>query len=451
MEKVELFAGAWRFSAFWMAIDILCLLHFLIAWIINLKKTGWKIDFWFFTLGLSFLIPVLFMYPFNASLYNMLACGSSYRLLEPEIDRAFAITLLGYCCLWLGRFLYRLFRWQTPFYVFVLLFRPYRRIVESNVKSKKVVLCLFFLTLAVSGVIFSIQINEGFFFNPRAFFLKNDVLRPIFNLGVSMLPFTITFLALRAIQYKENLSKALLVFLILLTVLFGLRSLTIGSIITVLIYRIFASSGKVSFFKLGCYGVSLALLAVYLDALRYGEFDFLSAASKLLISVFYGNNLSDTRDFAWILAYWDGEYVYGKTYLAGLISFFPRFISSFRQEWSFAIYTNALVDFDPTVHAGLRPGMFGEAFFNFSYAGVIVLGLAAGYLLRHVDIKLKEAVALRKDLIHGYSHTVIYAFISSFFITAGLWGFYTFVFLNLLLYPLSKLRLRYASLYDARF
>jgi hypothetical protein len=437
-EKIELFSQAWRFSPGWMMIDILCIVHFFTAWIMTWKKTGWKLDFWFFALSFSFLLPVLFMYPFNASIFNTISCGYNYSLLESNVDRAFAITLLGYASIWLGRFFYNVFKWESPFHYAIFLFNPMISIIEKNVKSKRVVLCLVFLTAVISAVIIGIEIYEDCLFYPRAYFLKNSLLRPIFNLSISILPFTITFLGLRYIQFNERVSKYLIVTLIALTLFFGLRSLTIGSIITVLVYRIFAKGGKISLLKLSLSALGLAFLSIFMDCLRQGQYDLLSSFAKFLVSIFYGNNLSDTRDFAWILAYWNGDYVYGKTYLAGLLSFFPRVISPFRQEWAISVYTNSLVNFDSEMHAGLRPGLFGEAFLNFSYIGVVLLGTSAGYMLRHADVKLKEAVSKQKDIIKGYSHTLAYAFISSFFITSGLWGFYVFLLLNLVLHLVYK-------------
>ncbi len=441
-EKIELFSHACRFSPIWMMIDALCIVHFLVAWFKTWKKTGWKLDFWFFALGFSFFLPVLCMYPFNGSVFNVISCGQNFFSLDDFIEKAFSISLLGYACIWVGRHLYDFFKWESPFDFMIFLFRPVISIIEKNVKSRKVVLSLFFVTVCISAMVIGIEIYEGCLFFPRTFFLKNDLARPIFNFCISIVPLTITFLGLRYIQFNETVSKYLLILLISLTIFFGLRSLTIGSIITVLIYRIFASGGKISLFKFSVFGLGLAFLSVYMDCLRHGNFDFLSSLTRFLASIFYGNNLSDTRDFAWILAYWDGDYVFGKTYLAGLLSFFPRVISSFRQEWAISIYTNSIVNFDPSTHAGLRPGLFGEAFLNFGYLGVASLGTIAGYMLRHADVKLKEAVSQQKDIIKGYSHTLVYAFVSSFFITSGFWGFYTFIFLNLLLHLVYKIKWR---------
>lgn len=188
------------------------------------------------------------------------------------------------------------------------------------------------------------------------------------------------------------------------------------------------------------FGSLVIFSALYIDSLRHSQYNPLNILQTELVKIFYGNNFSDTRDFAWILSYQNGEYFLGKTYIAGLISFIPKFISEFRSQWAISVATNKIVGFSPSEHAGLRPGMFGEVYFNFGILGVIFLGLIASYFLRYVDLQIKKSVVIHGDIIKSYSKTVIYGFISKFFITAGFLVFINFVlfFLNSIL--LSKRR-----------
>jgi hypothetical protein len=57
------------------------------------------------------------------------------------------------------------------------------------------------------------------------------------------------------------------------------------------------------------------------------------------------------------------------------------------------IATDTTVGLDPTTHPGLRPGYFGEGFFNFGLFGVIFVGLILGIILRRVDIDTKRALS----------------------------------------------------------
>ena len=106
--------------------------------------------------------------------------------------------------------------------------------------------------------------------------------------------------------------------------------------------------------------------------------------------LFYGTNLSDLRDFAWVYSGWDHVFWGGKTYLVAFMSFVPRFASQFRETWGLGPMTSAAAGFDPQLFTGLRPGVFGEGFFNFGLTGVIAIGLMLGVTARYVDMVTKQ-------------------------------------------------------------
>jgi hypothetical protein len=142
----------------------------------------------------------------------------------------------------------------------------------------------------------------------------------------------------------------------------------------------------------------------------------------------YGNNFSDIRDFAWILSYWDHQYLLGKSYVAAILSFVPRSLSNFREAWSISVYTDFLVGFDPTEHAGLRPGKFGESYLNFGLYGVVAIGFLGGYILRFVDTRMKAVARSKTDnLIEMYSYTFLPILLFQLYITASFWTFYVLV------------------------
>jgi hypothetical protein len=173
--------------------------------------------------------------------------------------------------------------------------------------------------------------------------------------------------------------------------------------------------------------------------MREGEFNPLIACQQFFVHYLYGNNFSDTRDFACLLSYWDGEFLYGKTYVAALLSFIPRALIPLREEWGIAMVTNQWVGFDSAVMPGLRPGLFGEAFFNFGFLGVAFFGWLFGFVLKFADEKIKEHVHLSKDLIKGYSYTLLFSFVSVLMITGGMWTFYVFILVNFALIPFRYL------------
>ena len=107
-------------------------------------------------------------------------------------------------------------------------------------------------------------------------------------------------------------------------------------------------------------------------------------------------------------AAWDHTLWLGKTYLAALTAFVPRFVSSFRDTWGTGAATATTVGFDPAVHPGLRPGAFGEGYFNFGLAGVLIVGLTMGVIIRRVDLDVKRVFnSENPSMMHAYAYTMV--------------------------------------------
>ncbi len=328
-EQVELLNRILCFTPFWALIDVLLVVHFFISWIRSAKKTKWKIDCWYLTLFLTFFPSLFLLYPFNGSIFNNVATmGLQYRIL-PYIDLAFFISVLGYLSIWIGRYLFDFTRGNFPLIVLFQLAKPICRIVENNMKSKRICLLMGISAFIMGITILTIQFNAGSLFNARGVFLSHPYLRPLFNLTVSIIPIAFSFFAARLIQFKEKIYLYFILILFLFTLFFGMRSLGLGALLGLFIQRIYYREGQCSLIKLFGVCVGLFLFAVALGQLREGSHD-LNIFPIFIDKLCYGNNFSDTRDFAWILSCWDEEYLYGKTYLAALISFIPRVFSSIR-------------------------------------------------------------------------------------------------------------------------
>jgi hypothetical protein len=146
---------------------------------------------------------------------------------------------------------------------------------------------------------------------------------------------------------------------------------------------------------------------------------------SLFFLLFYGNNFSDLRDFAWVYSAWDHVFWAGKTYLAAILAFVPRFASQFRDTWGLGVATASTVGFDPQVHPGLRPGVFGEGFFNFGLIGVVAVGLMLGIILRRVDSDVKRAFASpRPSMMKAFASTMLLDVAGSFAVSAGFSSLY---------------------------
>lgn len=105
---------------------------------------------------------------------------------------------------------------------------------------------------------------------------------------------------------------------------------------------------------------------------------------KLIIrEAFYGNTFSDIRDGAHILKRFSekgNSFLYGKTYIAALISFIPSSVSNYRTIWSWGRFSTVYL-FNMYNHLGFRGGDSMEAYFNFGFLGVIFMGMLWGALM----------------------------------------------------------------------
>ncbi|MBN1914932.1 MAG: hypothetical protein JW769_03480 [Parachlamydiales bacterium] len=437
LQKIEIWEQVIRCSPFWLIVDGVLVFHFGISWFFSWKKSGWVLDFWYFTLFYSFFIAVMMMYPFQASIYQKPAVGNDFFRVEVFMDQAFAITLLGYVFLWVGKYCYDFFSPRCVLEGVSLFFSPLQKIVEKNLRSSLVFYILLFFTFFFGGIIIFYQIKEDVLFSPRSFFLAQDALRPIYNLSLSIIALAITIAALRSIKAPKM--KAGFLILFAFSFFWGLRGFVISALLTLMIYRSFAKQGKLKIARLVLSLLGMLFLALYIEDMRDGIYNPWHTIVSTIFRVIYGNHLSDTRDFAWVLSFWDGELLWGKTYISKIFSFIPRKFSQFRQIWDLSLVTAELVGLNPMSHAGLRIGWFGEAFLNFGYWGVSFVGLVAGYFLRQADDRIKKIITQGGDVLQAYAHTVTFIFISSLLLNASLWIFYVFLVGHILLYPFSKI------------
>jgi hypothetical protein len=282
-------------------------------------------------------------------------------------------------------------------------------------------------------------------------------LRPLYNIAHVLLPLTIALDLYAGIQGHRRSMLALAVVNVALAMLTGARTVALGGLLTYAMASLLHTSllrrlQVRTVVKIIPVGIGLLVLTIYLGDVREGQFNILRTIATLGIKLFYGNNFSDLRDFAWIRSYWDGTYYLGKTQLAGLLGFIPSIVSPFRAEWNWGVVTTTITGLDPLVNPGLRAGMFGEMYFNFGLPGVMIAGLLYGYAIRRVqNASLMAAISLptSEARLKIFAGMVALGLVGSLLNTAGFFGFYITLGVLLLL-PVFDFTIRALRAADPR-
>src|SRR5579872_2113272 len=109
-EKIDVCYEALRFTPFVGFIDICLIIHFFYSWFRSARKTGWTLDFWYLILFISIIQWLCILYPFNSSIYNDIKALGNLDRIDPLVDKAFLIGVLGYVFIWVGRYVFDLSR-----------------------------------------------------------------------------------------------------------------------------------------------------------------------------------------------------------------------------------------------------------------------------------------------------------------------------------------------------
>jgi len=174
----------------------------------------------------------------------------------------------------------------------------------------------------------------------------------------------------------------------------------------------------------------LASAAVLTTVLR----DSGPASSNAVGAFFFGNELTDIRDFAWILSGLDnGQWLWGKTYIAGYLSFIPSYLMPFREAYAFGRISPLLAGLDPSQHSGLRPPIFGEMYVNFGLPGLLIggfiYGLAVGRVIRWISESLQQQPVEERPVPEAvvWSGFLMLQIIDAFVFTPAFFGVYIIV------------------------
>ncbi|WP_419805470.1 hypothetical protein [Terriglobus sp.] len=408
------------------SLDIFAFGTFAVSYYRNCYRKGYRMDFWHAQLVIFCVVPYMLMLPFASNPLNALVVGRDFNGVVAATSVVFPMAMLGYFSLLLGGSLWRL-------QLGVGIRRTVARALDVVPRGSMLLMSSRELMIFLSAICFAAQLlllgiyfsAEGFGFNLRSYTFTNPGIRPIAQIIALSSTIIAAHCLARYLERKERSILASACLLLLGLLFFGQRGNIIYAGLNGALCYVIQRRDTISLFRILVGGTFAVTLILYLGSVRDGEYSPLAFLASLAFLVFFGNNLCDLRDFAWIYSRWDHQLWMGKTYVAGLMTFLPRSVSEFRGEWTFGVATGRTVGLDTELHPGLKPGQFGEAFFNFGVPGIILFGLLMGILIWRADYGIKEAFRSRQpSLMRAFAYTSLISLAACLNTSAALPGLY---------------------------
>lgn len=322
----------------------------------------------------SFIAPAIF-YPFAYSRKNIDAIGGAYGYVVMELPGAWLIY--GSLCLITFLALYwTVRRAQVKPTDYPLFSQTIRSVIASKPLFTTVFAIHFLLTavLVLNGMQYGAGLSMG---------IANPQIRPILNIWQVWTTFCLLMLIGGAYVHQTAYTITLAVLAVVMAGLTGQRSVIFFPLIVIMCLALSHKNIRISLKPILFLALAIPI-AVQMQNYRYyvglGEKDR-GSESNVLESVAYGNQFSEVRDFAWIIASYNGPPLMGKTFLSGYTSFIPSSLMPSRQKWAFGRWTATQADLDTRYHPGLRGGPYSEIYFNFGYVISVVFAALTGFIL----------------------------------------------------------------------
>ena len=407
-------------------IDVLAICSFAISYYLTCYRQGYRIDIWHSQLFLGCVMPNMIMLPFSRSDLNVFIVGRDFSAVVAALPNVFLIALMGYFAMFAGGLSWRIRVGLGTRKVAVRLLDVVPQCSRMLMSSRGLLVFQSLLCLVLQFLILSLYFaHSGFGFDLREYTFVNPALRPValFISGYSII--IGSHCLARYIEKRERILFSCTILLTIGLLFFGARSNVLAIFINVLLCYLIQLRTKISLFRLMSMISVIIVGGLYLGSVRAGQYSLGDFFELLGAALLYGNTFSDLRDFAWVYALWDHKFWVGKTYLAALTAFVPRFASTFRDTWGLGVATATTLGLDPHVHPGVRPGLFGEGFLNFGLIGVVGVGFILGIIARRVDIDVKRAVASpRPSMMKGFASTMLLGVASAVAISSSFSGVY---------------------------
>lgn len=270
--------------------------------------------------------------------------------------------------------------------LYVLQSKTYNTVVKnSSVKASKIAMYGTSLLLAVgytyfylrTGFVPALQLNTGlgakYFADIQDLYLP---LRPLYTflINFSTSYFTVLLYYVFFLSHSRVQKFHVLVnigFVLLLLVL----TLKRGPILLPVSYMLVLSYwfGKFGIGRLFLYFLTLSLFAVMFWVVSYGSSEnILGRIYASLVNSFFVFN----REFSRFLESYDGELIWGLSYIAAFTSFIPTSLNEIKDLYLFPRFSLWQEGVDANLSGGPRNSFVAEAYANFGLIGVYAISCA---------------------------------------------------------------------------
>jgi oligosaccharide repeat unit polymerase len=407
-------------------LDLVGICIFVLSYWAGCYRRGYRIDYWHLELFLACVFPNMLMLPLARNELNGVVLGRDFQGVVAVLPQVFLISLVGYFSILAGGSLWRLKTGAGLKNSVMPILRAPFQLSMMMMASRYVLLFQVAICLGLQGLILALYFSHnGFGFDLRRYTFEHPALRPIALLASNYSIIIASYCLARYVDTKEKILLASTLLLTFGLLFFGARSNILGIFMTVGICYLIKLRTRINLLRMFALGSLSLAIVLYLGNVRAGQYSLGQFFGGIVFTIFFGNTFSDLRDFAWVYSGWNHDFWLGKTYLAALMAFVPRFLSDFRDTWSLGVVTATTVGFDPQVHPGLRPGLFGEGYFNFGLTGVVGVGLMLGIVARRVDNDVKRALSgPEPSMMKAYASTTLLGIAGNLALSAGFSGLY---------------------------
>lgn len=414
-DQIQLFDGILYMDKVLFLLSIIIVLHFFIEWFLFIKRRKFIFDYWHYTCLFIIILPICIMYPFAGSIINVISVGVAIYDIQDYVNEAYIISIIGYFCMLIGKSICG--NKVRKKYNFL------ERELYKNFNSKRYYKVINTVNIIILIVLIALCLRyPEYIFNFRLIRYSEPVLGAVINAIVSISSYSLLFLFFRVIKEKSRISIFFLLLNIVIILLIGTRALIVQPIlIIILIYLGLNRDSLKVVLKISIYVILLAILNIIFDNVRKYLLGYGDIGLSFVIQFFYGNNMSDLRDFAWILTGFNDDFLWGKTYLSAILSFIPSSLLAFRETYSLGKVTNNFVGIEGE-HLGLRGTIFAEPYLNFDIWGVGIIGIILGYFLQYTNNNFLKSMELKRDIYEIYTNLFMYKLFASLLVQSG--GFF---------------------------